>query len=178
MESTRPQSEHSHDQDEWEYEYDEDDFEEHLIKLDLTSFRRSSHEVAPPDGRDAVQIRGLHQSHPLIMYRGTLYKCEWGSTLGTDLFIGKTDALKRRHLLSSQPERSSGLGMGCCTLTGRPAQIEPQQDVETGFTGERAGLDVTTTLVQQSRNSHKGQTAFLSQLATVKGSRENTRAVP
>jgi hypothetical protein len=78
----------------------------------------------------AMQITGLHTTNPLIMYNGQLLSCNWGSTIGTDMFFVKPspEAEETEEPLRSLPSVDL-LAISSAKLTANVARLRPRDEV-------------------------------------------------
>lgn len=77
----------------------------------------------------SLQILDLHTKKPLISYRGTIYQCQWGTTLGTDMFFKKSMQIDEE----SRQQREGKwdlLGISGVRLVAREARITHRTQME------------------------------------------------
>lgn len=102
----------------------------------INAVRRHEETVAEASTNDAsssmgtMQITGLHTTNPLIMYGGQLLSCNWGSTIGTDMFFVKpnSDVAVTEEPLRSLPSVDL-LAISSAKLTANVARLRPRDEV-------------------------------------------------
>ena len=152
--------------------------QEHLVKLDLTTFRPTKSSTSASEHHNAIQILDLHKDHPVVLCDGVLYECEWGSTLGTDIFLSESDTLRRTAPSTWSLESTIGAGLTTSVLTARPAQVRNGRDFGPSSAGLKGDVKDSPGATQQSQRGANGQAMFLSKLAVARGNRRSAVAGP
>lgn len=102
----------------------------------INTMRRHEETVAESATNDTspsmgnMQITGLHTTNPLIMYNGQLLSCNWGSTIGTDMFFVKPspEAAESEEPLRSLPSVDL-LAISSAKLMANVARLRPRDEI-------------------------------------------------
>ena len=147
-----------------------------------------------PHTSGSIQILGLESQEPIISYQGQVYRCSWGTTLGTDLIFTEPEnvphdvepllqeptfnllATTNIKLIAATVEVTEKVQEGDVVEERESAGAEPNQHLgETSL--EKPEKPYSILLEERATESRKRQAEFLEELMAIKAARSETDKV-
>ena len=121
-----------------------------------------------------VQILGLHDKNPMVLYKGTIYSCRWASNIGTELLFTEHDPNSALPVLRHLPGNVDLLAASSSRIISSTVHVdpkhqsteEPQRKRRKVASGKDPALMIPVGV--QASDKRKNQAKFLQRLMEIK----------
>ena len=194
-----PDPQRPSDQEDIVQDQNADPFQEGAVQpqkdVSLEAREASARSTSPgPQTSGSIQILGLESQEPIVSYQGQVYRCSWGTTLGTDLIFTEPENVPRDVEPLIQDATFNLLAATNIKLVADPVELtekyqendiveeresmgaEPEQHLgETS--AEKPEKPFSILLEERPTESRKRQAEFLEELMAIKAARSETDKV-